>query len=225
MTVSILNKDVKEGDIVEFGRYMQKNDNDMDNIEWNVLDVKDGKALLLSRYALDFKQYNEKFGEYNWAQCSLRRWLNSDFLNAAFNDEEKKLIVLSTLVQNETDNFEYAPKENPDTQDYVFCLSQDEIVKYFSQDGQLYDFHAPVAATEYLLEKGKCYTHNDYLTDEGKPSVIWWTRSPSFDEYAAATVCNYSKGYETDEITTNFDQYPSVDRFIPVRPALWISLS
>ena len=60
MTVSILNKDVKEGDIVEFGRYMQKNDNDMDNIEWNVLDVKDGKALLLSRYALDFKQYNEK---------------------------------------------------------------------------------------------------------------------------------------------------------------------
>lgn len=46
MTVSILNKDVKEGDIVEFGRYMQKNDNDMDNIEWNVLDVKDGKALL-----------------------------------------------------------------------------------------------------------------------------------------------------------------------------------
>ena len=45
------------GDYVTFGMYEQDNDksNGAEAIEWQVLDKKDGKVLLLSKYALDAK--------------------------------------------------------------------------------------------------------------------------------------------------------------------------
>ena len=50
----------KVGSIVTFGQYEQDNNtgNGPEEIEWIVLDVQDGKSLLLSRYGLDAKPYN-----------------------------------------------------------------------------------------------------------------------------------------------------------------------
>ena len=44
--------DISVGDIITFGHYEQDNnlDNGAEPIEWIVLDVQDGKALLLSKY-------------------------------------------------------------------------------------------------------------------------------------------------------------------------------
>lgn len=53
-------KVAKVGDYVFFGAYEQDNNtaNGKENIEWLVLEVKDGKALVTSKYALDCKPYN-----------------------------------------------------------------------------------------------------------------------------------------------------------------------
>ena len=53
---------VRIGDIVTFGRYEQDNnlDNGPEEIDWIVLDIQGDKALLLSKYGLDAKQYNRQ---------------------------------------------------------------------------------------------------------------------------------------------------------------------
>ncbi|MDY6017558.1 MAG: TIR domain-containing protein, partial [Oscillospiraceae bacterium] len=78
-------KVAKAGDYVFFGAYEQDNSasNGKEHIEWLVLEVKDGKALVISKYALDCKQYNTNYTDVTWEACTLRRWLNNDFINAA----------------------------------------------------------------------------------------------------------------------------------------------
>ena len=54
------------GGIVTFGRYEQdgNEENGPEGIEWIVLDVQDGKVLLLSKYGLEVKPYNTEHTEH-----------------------------------------------------------------------------------------------------------------------------------------------------------------
>ena len=94
---------LKTGDIFTFGSYEQDNDtsNGKEPIEWIVLSKNDKEMLVLSRYALDHKPYNEEFvDKITWEECTLRKWINDDFYNAAFNKTEKNLIETKTLKNN-----------------------------------------------------------------------------------------------------------------------------
>ena len=79
--------------------------NGKEDIEWIVLSNKKGKLLLLSQYMLDCIPYNNKYGDFTWETCSLRKWLNKQFYKNAFTDEEKTKIVKVKL-------------PNPDNPDY-----------------------------------------------------------------------------------------------------------
>ena len=62
-------------------------------IEWVVLDVKDGKAFVISKYVLDKKRFytrDEYIANDNvfWEDCIARDWLNSVFYTEAFTAEE-----------------------------------------------------------------------------------------------------------------------------------------
>ena len=50
---------------VKLGKYEQDNnfDNGKEDIEWIVVEKEGGKALLLSKYIIDLKQYDELLGE------------------------------------------------------------------------------------------------------------------------------------------------------------------
>ena len=63
------------GDMITFGRYPQDADGRELPIEWQVLDVQDGRALLLSRYILDVQPYAEPGGSLFWGESHLRAWL------------------------------------------------------------------------------------------------------------------------------------------------------
>ena len=81
---------VKAGQYVKFGHYPQTAaGNDNTPIEWLVLAVQGNRALLLSRYELDAKPYNTLKTGVTWETCTLRTWLNGEFLNKAFTAEEK----------------------------------------------------------------------------------------------------------------------------------------
>ncbi len=92
-------KNAKVGDIVTFGRYEQDNNtsNGKEPIEWQVLAKEDNKILVISKYALDGKRYNETDTSVTWETCTLRKWLDSDFKNAAFNATEKSQIPRVTV--------------------------------------------------------------------------------------------------------------------------------
>ena len=57
-------------------------------IQWLVLEQQEQTALCLSRMSLDAQPYHRDGGSACWKDCSLRRWLNEEFLPAAFSPQE-----------------------------------------------------------------------------------------------------------------------------------------
>lgn len=118
-----------ERKIITLGKY-----DDGEPMEWYVMDEDaDGSTLLLSVNLLSKDMsYNDEDGETTWENCSLREWLNNDYLNVTFSDEEKAVIVKKTII-NPANSIRGTEGGN-DTEDYIFLLSLDEVNKYFSDN-------------------------------------------------------------------------------------------
>lgn len=197
------------GDYITFGKYEQDNNtsNSKEEIEWLVLDKKEGRVLVTSKYALDCQQYNTSFSDVTWETCSLRKWLNGMFINNAFTEEEQAMIPTVTVSADK--NPEYSTNPGNATQDKVFLLSITEANKYFTSDEA-----RRCAPTDYAIAQG-AYTSDSYKV--GGRATCWWRlRSPGFIQGYAAFV-NY--GGDVNEYGRGVSY---ADR--AVRPALWINL-
>ena len=104
-------------EVVTFGHYEMDNDtvNGPEAIPWLVLAREGDRTLLISEYSLDYQSLTPAYQSYegvpSWETSSLRTWLNTDFLSAAFTEEEQRCLV-----------------GDPDR---VFLLSGDEVKRYF----------------------------------------------------------------------------------------------
>ncbi len=80
-------KTISAGDSFFFGKYEQDNDksNGKEPIEWQVLDKKGSKVLLISKYGIDGKYYSKDYTDFTWAPCSLRKWLNEVFIKDGYS--------------------------------------------------------------------------------------------------------------------------------------------
>lgn len=165
--------EAKIGAHVAFGSYPQSS-NTPEPIMWRVLDIINGKALMISESLLDCKQYNERFESVTWETCTLRRWLNGEFMNRAFSNEERSRLSRVKILN--PDNPIYETKGGNPTEDYVFCLSIGETNKYFGGDE---DRKAKPTA---LARKNGCYANSDFGTG------WWWLRSPGYNIRDAAGV-------------------------------------
>ena len=121
-------KGANVGDMVNFGRYPQTAAGDVQDIEWRVLAVKNGRVLAISRYGLDAKRFDDDSNV--WESSEIRGWLNGEFYNDSFNDDEKGIIASSDPGK-------------------VFLLSSWEADKYFSS----YE-DRKCAPTEYAKANG-----------------------------------------------------------------------
>ena len=197
-------KVAKAGGYVFFGAYEQDNNtaNGKEDIEWLVLEVKDGKALVISKYALDCKSYNTNYTDVTWEACTLRRWLNNDFINAAFSAEEKAIIPTVTVSSDK--NPEYSTNPGNATQDQVFLLSITEANKYFGSDSA-----RQCKSTDYAVANGA------WESDGG--NCWWWLRSPGYNQGNAALVSSVG-GVGEGGGDVSLSNYA-------VRPALWIDLN
>lgn len=194
---------VVQGDVITFGAYEQDNNhsNGTESLEWIVLDRQDGKALLLSRYVIDCKQYREEYCDITWAQCDLREWLNTTFYESAFDEKEQRQIV-ETEVLNQ-DNEEYGTPGGVTTYDKVFLLSLSEVDGYFSSD-------------EGRRTKATAYAMDSDLWTDDENYAPWWLRSPGYNSYRAAYAPNYGAVYG--------DGYSVNNTNLGVRPALWVRI-
>ena len=193
------------GSIVTFESYEQDNDpeNGREAIEWVVLDVQDGRSLIISKFALDCQPYNtDVMPDPTWETCSLRKWMNEDFLREAFSAEEQKRISRNTVTADR--NPEYETDPGRDTEDLVFLLSIPEAERYFNSDAS-----GQCIASPYTLAKA-CYA------DPRDGSCCWWLRSPGFNAAFAAFVDSYGV------VKYGGDAVASAP--FGVRPVLWISL-
>ena len=199
---------------IPFGRYPQASKNKNAPIEWLVLKNDGSRALLISKYALDCRQYNTSCADVTWETCTLRKWLNGMFLNAAFSKSERAMILNAAFSKSEramipsvTVSADKNPRCNTSPgnskTDHVFLLSITEVNKYFSSHSA-----RQCQVTAY------CYVQGAYKADNGH--CWWWLRSPGVNSSHAAGV--YSDG-SVDE----YGHYVNYDGYA-VRPALWIDL-
>ena len=191
------------GSRVFFGSYEQDNSasNGKEVIEWIVLAREGDRILLISRYALDCQQFNNVFKNTTWETCSLREWLNENFLSTAFSAEERSKILSVSVRADKNPSYDTSPGKS--TMDQVFLLSIKEVNKYFSVDSA-----RECQGTVY------CYAKGAYKGGNG--NCCWWLRSPGDDSSSAAYVnCDGNVFY--------YGNY--VDRGSrAVRPAMWIDI-
>ena len=187
-------------------------------IEWIVLDVLSDKALLLSKYILDCMPYNSQFEETTWEKSSLRKWLNNDFYDFAFDENDKKLIIKSN-VKNDIKYFGEV-KGGADTVDKVFLLSLDEVKKYFG-DNDKFDKRLATCGTQFAknidFNGRKLYApidvnENDWYKNNSK----YWLRTPGSHQTNVAGIL--FDGSKSEDIGS------ADNKTIGVRPAVWLKL-
>ena len=169
------NPDYKIGETIEFGNYPQEEDGTEKPIEWIVMKNEGNQVLLLSKYVLDAKPYDE-WEAVTWQTSDIRQWLNNEFYTTAFNKSEKAKIQTS-LIKNE-DNSEHGTSGGNDTEDKVFLLSEKEAETLFSNDDER------IAKATGYAEKSGVYVNE-------KKESVWWLRSPGYSSSRAAEVSEY----------------------------------
>ena len=199
---------LRVGDKIPFGRYPQGANGEVEPLMWRVLAVESGRALLITDKLIDCVRYHETDTKVTWETCSLRRWMNNDFINKAFSSSEQMLIVTVTIPNQKSGIF--GLKEGNPTSDKIFALSIDEAEKYFSNHNDRMS-----APTGYAKKRG-CWTSDNYSLPTGEKPGWWWLRSPGDDGSFAAGVNTFGRvllfGYSVH------------DDGGAVRPAFWLNL-
>ena len=138
-----------------------------------------------------------------WETCTLRKWLNDDFLNAAFTEEEQA--KLDTVTVTADRNPEYSTGPGNDTQDKVYLLSIDEVNLYSDTVDWL-----KCMATKTAEANGA----GTFITD----SCAWWLRTPGIVSDMAAYVFKDGIFVENSGHVVNYGE-------IVVRPVVVLRLS
>lgn len=151
-----ISPSVEVGDTVKLGSCEQDNNtsNGAEDIEWSVLAVVDGKALLVSKYGLDAHCFNASQSDGNgWGSSDLKSWLVGDFESSSFTDSEKAILDGD-----------------------LFCLSVDEANEYFSSDNARICMSTAYAKAQGVLtsDSGACFW---WLRSAGDysyyPAFVW----------------------------------------------------
>ncbi len=228
---------IKVGDRITLGTYEQDNniEDGREDIEWEVLDVSGDSALIVSSYVLDCVKYNEEYEQTSWEKCTLRAWLNDDFYNMAFDEDEKSRIRTRRLYN--ADNPCFGTDGGEVTEDNVFCLGIDEIEKYYKYDyWEGDDYYSGymssliVGATPYAVAQGakiECMSeekYDDYKEYNYPGDVVglsgtdWWLRTPGAKKKSVVYVNCYGHtgaAFCNDVMRSG----------IGVRPTMWIDIT
>ena len=195
----------KIGDNVIFGEYEQDAnvDNGNEPLEWTVLDRKGNKVLLITSHCIEKIQYHTSLTSITWEKCTLRNWLNSKFIEIAFNDTEKKMLSKTYLSDNNNPTY-ISPKAGKSTRDKVFVLSYYE-AKYYLKTNEMIN----VPATEYV-DQLRAHTNSE------TGAAWWWLRTPGQKNTEAMTN-HFHKQFSSIGYKVNHEVYT-------VRPCIWVEL-
>ena len=214
---------VEDMDTVSFGSYPQfdATGKTKDPIEWIVLerDKDNERALLLSKYILDYKSYNAEAGTgfeggpmdlggpVSWATCALREWLNSEFYDKAFDNKEKEHIIMTCIMNrgiNDQIFFSDAVYDN------VFLLDIRDVEKYFGEGTKTGSYNN---YKEYQYFK-KIITKNSEIKDYSDyDEYTWWLRSLNSSQRESWVI--------RDDGTSGV--YEVNCWMLGIRPAIWVS--
>lgn len=197
-----INWDLNNDVIVNGSKYHKTENNyfKYEPIKWRVLHYENSEAFLLADAILDSQPYHSENEEIDWEKSSIRAWLNNEFINKAFSNEENKAINTVELINK--DNSKYGTQGGKNTSDKLFLLSLSEVDE--AEESKEYGF--------WDKKTRKC--KNDNFSEE---TYFWWLRSPGNSSHDAAGVYYYGwvfgYGYDVQEPAGG------------IRPALYLNLS
>lgn len=132
-----------------------------------------------------------------------RSWCNDMFYNGAFTDDEKARILL-TRNKNEENPSHSNIDGGPDTYDYVFFLSYNELNRYLPDINSRKTANTPVAQAQL---------------GSGKP-VYWWLRTRGGTHVNAA--CVFASGSSNGKVWMSGSDVGHDT--LGYRPAMWITV-
>lgn len=193
--LEVVTETQKDEDYILFGNYEQDSDveNGSESIQWILLDDNGDSCLLLSRYILDYKDFNDTTiaKATSWGNSTLREWLNNDFVNSAFTESEQNEIKWTEVQDYKSEN-----QLGDITSDKVFILSYSQVLQYFPDE-----WSSATTSTEYAK------TQKSYVTDS------YWL----IDSHSSAL---YKYLINSEGIA---DNKPRVNESEGIRPAIWVS--
>lgn len=184
--------ELARGGTVLLGAWEQDGDegNGPEPLEWIVLDSYDGELLLLCRFCIDCLPYHDAPGDITWEDCSLRAWLNGSFLQTAFDESERALMLP-------------ADAEAADA-DHVTLLTAEQMRVFLGSEEARWDY-ARAPATPWAVLRG--------VDTDADGCCAWWLRDRGNESYSAQLVLEsgeiYAPGAEAD-----------IDYAFGVRPVL-----
>jgi hypothetical protein len=177
--------------------------------DWIVLEKSDGKALILSEYLFERRNFitGSTITEYRpnvdvWAVSGIRAYLNGEFYES-FSAADRERIVETLVVNNPTTaknsvNEIATADAGPDTTDKIFLLSIEEAQQYFG------------SATERIAR---------FENSSGEWGEHWMLRSPTGSIHFVAEVQPGGHIWVDGGIGGS-----NRSVLFAIRPAMWITL-
>ena len=119
------------GDLVPFGT--TGSDGSASPLLWQVLDKTEDSLLLITREVLPAPRYNDSNYYPAWGTSSMRSWLNGEFYQNTFTEEEKSRILPTDITYTTTITEDGSWGEETVT-DQVFLLNADQAQQYFADN-------------------------------------------------------------------------------------------
>jgi len=203
-----------------------------DPIRWRIIGLEGNAACLIADKLMDCRPYHTENGPITWESSTIRSWLNGypaeensaridyrgiGFLDMAF-DEEQQRALIRTRVENRP-NRKYGTDCGNDTEDYLFLLSNDEVISsdtaarngFYTSSG--YDDPAKrFRSTMYAKCMGSWWSSVSGYMGNG----FWFMRTGGYNRESVTYICDFGYIYERGTISTCEDA--------GVLPAVWIDL-
>ena len=187
-----ISTSIENMDTVTFGNYYNKMDEygiyNKEPIEWILVNRDDKNALLMSKYILDSKPFNDKkpnfsggkyvsrTGDYlscDWKHSSLREWMNDFLYNEMFNEIEKTVINIGYL--DDTYIIDYSKYEvlGNRNEDRIFLLNEKELFHYFGKNktGAEYVIKS-TKGTDYAINRKNLKVNSSYDWSNGNSGYM-----------------------------------------------------
>lgn len=186
---------INVGEIIPFGGYY-----------WRVLDVQNGKALLLSDKIIRKKRITVHM-KITWEESELRSYLNGSFFDSFGKDRSR----IAEVINRNANNQLYNTIGGNFTRDKIFLLSIDDAIKYFGYSGQLKG--GEQNSGHWIDDR---YNSLRIAYDHHGKACWWWLRSPGNSSSNAMSV-SIDGAIRLAGGNVNTDSGG-------IRPALWLNL-
>ena len=165
-----------EYDCIKFGRYPQNDatGEKKEPILWRILGfISKGDEVyvrLIADTNLDVGQYDSN-NKTNWDECDLNKWLNTEFMDKAFSDKEKEILVISDTMNEKI----FIPSEDM-MSDFSTEFWQRKNTAYVAAGGWIGTKEMNAEGTNgwYWIQGGKRFvngTVEEYHTDSKQGAV------------------------------------------------------